>query len=102
MSLKRNELLESVKKKLSIQVNSYRHFHIKSEGNKERINNRHIVYIYVYVYVCVYIYIYIYIYISRRLKWDSSCSLFADALKTDKNTIGAQRSHILNIQVKVL
>ena len=55
MSLKRNELLESVKKKLSIQVNSYRHFHIKSEGNKETINDRYIVYI--YVYVCMYIYI---------------------------------------------
>ena len=56
MSLKRNELLESVKKKLSIQVNSYRHFHIKSEGNKETINDRYIVYIYMYMYVCIYIY----------------------------------------------
>ena len=51
-------------------MNSYRHFHIKSEGNKERINNRHIVYIYVYVYVCVCIYIYIYICCSVwRRKW---------------------------------
>ena len=56
VSLKRNELLESVKKKSSIQVSGYRHLRIKSEGNKERINDWHIIYnvnIYIYTLFCV-------------------------------------------------